>query len=171
MAIKNFISPKDRVVTAEMANFLSVTQVIGELDLVTEVNESLQIRSQAMAFASSSSGNKTFTVNDEVGHNFKMTFQKPKEKFTAKRSNNLRTRSGSKPHYSRTLPVLSKKVNSSEKEGHFSKTCRNKPQGDSGMCKQNNFCEEENNLSGQAMPLAEIKTVYTNELIFKMSVT
>ena len=62
LAIKNYISPKDRVVTAEMSNFPSVTQVVGELDVVTEVNESLQLRSQAMAFASSSSVNKTFTV-------------------------------------------------------------------------------------------------------------
>ena len=41
---------------------------------VTEMTESLQLRSQAMAFANSSSGNKLFTVKEEVGFNFKKTF-------------------------------------------------------------------------------------------------
>ena len=47
---------------------------------VTEMTESLQFRSQAMAFACSSSGNKPFNVKEEVGFNFKKTFRKPNEK-------------------------------------------------------------------------------------------
>ena len=42
---------------------------------VTEMTESLQFRSQAMAFASFSSGNKPFTEKEEVGFNFKKTSQ------------------------------------------------------------------------------------------------
>ena len=44
---------------------------------VTEMTKSLQLRSQAMAFASSSSGNKPITLKEEVGFNFKKTFRKP----------------------------------------------------------------------------------------------
>ena len=44
---------------------------------VTEMTESLRFRSQAMAFESSSSGNKPFIVKEEVGFNFKKTFRKP----------------------------------------------------------------------------------------------
>ena len=40
----------------------------------TEIKENLQFRSLAMAFASSSSGNKLFTVKEAVGFNFKKTF-------------------------------------------------------------------------------------------------
>ena len=47
---------------------------------VTEMTESVQFRGQAKAFASSSSGNKPFTVKEEVGFNFKKTFRKPNEK-------------------------------------------------------------------------------------------
>ena len=140
LAIQNYISPKERVVTAGRAKFLSVIQGVGESDddflahlrekarycdfeklktaanpeeelvkikfnsglrdpeaelrlldgikakpamSVTEMTESLQFRSQAMAFASSSSGNKPFTVKEEVGFNFKKTFRKPNEKITA----------------------------------------------------------------------------------------
>ena len=59
---------------------------------ITELTESLQFRSQAMAFASSSSGNKPFIVKEEVGFNFKKTFPKPKEKVPAIKSNNMCTR-------------------------------------------------------------------------------
>ena len=59
---------------------------------VTEMMESLQFRSQAMAFASSLSGNKPFSVKEEVGFNFKKTFRKPNEKITANKSNNMCTR-------------------------------------------------------------------------------
>ena len=52
---------------------------------VTEMTESLQFRTEAMAFASSSSGNKPFSVKEKVGFNFKKTFQKPNEKVTAKK--------------------------------------------------------------------------------------
>ena len=132
LAIQNYISPKERVVTAERANFLSVKQGVGESDddflarlreearycdfeklktaanpkeelvkikiisvmrdpeaklrlldgikaklalSVTEMTENLQFRSQAMAFASSLSGNKPFTVKEEVGFNFKIPFK------------------------------------------------------------------------------------------------
>ena len=54
--------------------------------LVTEMTESLQFRSQAMAFASSSSGNKPFNVKEEVGFNFKKTFRKSNEKITAEKT-------------------------------------------------------------------------------------
>ena len=47
---------------------------------VTEMTKNLQFRSQAMAFASSSSGNKPFNVKEEVAFNFKKTFRKPNEK-------------------------------------------------------------------------------------------
>ena len=62
-----------------------------------------------MVFASSLSGNKPFTMKEEVGFNFKKTFRKPNEKFTANKSNNMCTRCGGKPHYSRPCPALSKK--------------------------------------------------------------
>ena len=154
LAIQNYISLNERVVTAERAKFLSVIQGAGESDddllarlreeasycdfdklktsanpeeelvkikfisglrdpeaklrlpngikakpamSVTEVTESLQFRSHAMAFASSSSGNKPFTVKEEVGFNFKKTFRKPSEKFTANKSN-MCSRCGGKPH-------------------------------------------------------------------------
>ena len=138
LAIQNYISPRERerVVTAERANILSVIQGVGESDddflsrlreearycdfkklktaanpeeelvkikfisglrdpeakhrlldgikakpamSVTEMTESLQFRSQVMAFTSSSSGNKPFNVK-EVWFNFKKTFRKPNEK-------------------------------------------------------------------------------------------
>ena len=41
----------------------------------TEIAESLQFKSQEMAFASSSSGNKPFSVKEEVGFNFKRSFE------------------------------------------------------------------------------------------------
>ena len=166
LAIQNYISPKERVVTAERAKFLSVIQGVGESDddflarlrkearycdfeqlktaanpeeefvkikfisglrdpeaklrlldgikakpalSVTEMTESLQFRSQAMAFACSSSGNKPFNVKEGVGFNFKKTFRKPNEKITADKNNNMCTRCGGKPHSSRPCPALSKK--------------------------------------------------------------
>ena len=45
---------------------------------VTEMTENLHFRSQAMGFASFSSGNKPFTEKEEVGFNFKKTSQKLK---------------------------------------------------------------------------------------------
>ena len=53
------------------------------------MTKSLQFRSQAMAFANSSSANKPFTVKEEVGFNFKKFFRKPNEKITANKSNNM----------------------------------------------------------------------------------
>ena len=73
---------------------------------VTEITKSLQLRSQAMAFASSSLGNKPFTVKEEVGFNFKKAFRKTNEKTTANKSNNMCTRYGGKPHSSRPCPAL-----------------------------------------------------------------
>ena len=139
---------------------------------VTEMTENLQFRSQAMAFASSSSGNKPFTVKEEVGLNFNKTFQKPSDKITAKKSSNMCTRCGGKLHSSRPCPALSKKCTNCEKVGHFSKMCRRKPQPNSGKYnKQNNFCEEKNACSEQASPASEMGMFYTKEQIFSMSVT
>ena len=82
------------------------------------------------------------------------------------------TRCGGKPHSSRPCPALSKKCNTCEKVGHFSKMCRNRPQPNSGKYnKQNNFCEEENVSSEQASPASEMGMFYTKEQIFSMSVT
>ena len=53
---------------------------------LSEMTESLKIRSQAMAFASSSTGNKPFVIKEEVGYNFKKTFKKPSEKFTGNKA-------------------------------------------------------------------------------------
>ena len=132
LAIQNYISPKERVVTPERAKFLSVIQGVGESDddflaslreearycdfeklktaanpeeelvklkfisslrnpeakrrlldgikakpamSVTEMTESLQFRSQAMAFASSSSGNKPFNVKKKLGSTSKRPFE------------------------------------------------------------------------------------------------
>ena len=105
------------------------------------MTESLQFRSQAVAFASSSSGNKPFTVKEEVGFKFKKTFQKPNEKIAANKSNNMCTGCGGKPHSSRPCPALRKKCNTCEKVGHFSKMFRSNPQTNSGKYnKRNNFC-------------------------------
>ena len=79
---------------------------------------------------------------------------------------------GGKPHSSRPCPALSKKCNTCEKVGHFSKMCRSKPKPNSGKYnKQNNFCEEENVSSEQASPASEMGMFYTNKQIFSMSVT
>ena len=188
LAIQSFISPKERVVKAERAKFLSVIQsvrdsndnflarhrearycdfgklkraAIPEEELVkikfisglrgseaklrllddikakpamsvTEMIENLQIRRQKVAFASYLSGNKPFTVKEEVGFNIKKTFRKPNEKFAANKSNNMCTRYGCKPHSGRPCPALIKKGNTCEKVGHFSKMCRSKSQQNSG---------------------------------------
>ena len=139
---------------------------------VTEMTESLQFKSQALAFASSSSGNKPFTVKEEVGFDFKKrTIRKQNEKFTANNSNNICTRCRGKRHSSRPYSALSIKGNTCEKMGHFSKMCRSKPQPISGKYnKQNNFCEE-NNSSEQASPASEMGVFYTKEQIFSMSAT
>ena len=100
------------------------------------MTESLQFRSQAMAFGSSSSGNRPFTVNEEFGFNLKKTFQKPTEKCKSNESNNMCTRCGYKPHSSRPYPALSKKCNTCEKVGQFSEMCRSKPQQNSGKYKK-----------------------------------
>ena len=139
---------------------------------VTEMTESLQFRSQAMAFASSSSGNKPFNVKEEVEFNFKKTFRKPNEKITANKNNNMCTRCGGKSHSSsRPCPALSKKCNTCETVGHFSKMCRSRPQPNSGKYnKQNNFCEE-NVSSEQASPASEMGMFYSKEQVFSMCVT
>ena len=229
LAIQNYISPKERVVTAERTKFLSVIQSVGESDddflarlreeagycdfeklktaanpekelvkikfisdlrdpeaklrlldgikakpamTVTEMTEGLLFRSQAMAFESSSSGNKPFSVKEEVGFNFKKTFQKPNEKIKANKSNNMYTRCGGKPRSSRPCPALCKKCNSCEKMGHLSKMCRSKPQPNSVKYnKKNHFCEEENVNSERKFPASEMGMFYSKEHIFSMSVT
>ena len=200
LAIQNYISPRERVVTAERAEFLSVVQDVGESDddflarlreearycdfekfktvtnpeeelvkikfisglrdpeaqlrlldgikikptmSLSEMTESLQFRNQAMAFASSSTGNRPFVIKEKVGYNFKKTFRKPSEKFTGNKSNgSLCNRCGGKPHSSKPCPALNKNCNTSENLGHFSKMCRSKTQPKSGKSDQhNNFCE------------------------------
>ena len=42
---------------------------------LSEMTESLQFRSQAMAFASSSTGIRFFVIKEKVGYNFKKTFR------------------------------------------------------------------------------------------------
>ena len=143
MAIQNYISPKERVETAERAKFLSLIQCVVESDedvlallrgearyydfeklktaansekelvkmkfisglrepeaklrllgcikakpslSVTEMTESLQLKSQVIAFAISLSGNKPFILKEEVLFNLKKTFRKPNEKFTANKT-------------------------------------------------------------------------------------
>ena len=167
LAIQICISPKERVITTERAKVLTVIQGVGGSDdefisdlrdseaklrlldgikakpgmSVTEMTESLQFRSQAMAFASSSLGNKPSTVREEFGFNFTKTFRKPNEKITANESNNMCTRRGGKPHSSRPCPALKKKCNTCEKVCHFSKKCRSKtPPNSSKYKKQKNFC-------------------------------
>ena len=151
-AIQNYISPKERVETAERDKFLSVVQGVGEFDddflarlreearcfdfekfktvtnpeeelakikfisglrdheaksglldgiktkpamSLSKMTESLQFRSQAMAFANSSKGNGPFVMKEEVGYNFKKTFRKPNEKFIGNKGNsNLCNRCG-----------------------------------------------------------------------------
>ena len=139
---------------------------------VTEMTENLQFRSQEMAFASSSSGNKPFTMKYEVELNFKKTFRKPNEKITASKSDNMCTQCGGKPQSSRPCPALSKKWNTCEKVGYFSKICRSKSQPNSDKYnKQNNFCEEENVSSEQASPASEMGRFYAKEQILSMRVT
>ena len=138
---------------------------------VTEMTENLPLRSEAMTFASSLSVNKHLNVKEEVGFNFKRTFRKPIKKVTSNKSNNMCTRCGGKPHSSRSCPALSKKCNTSEKVGNFSKISRSQPQPNSGKYnKQNNFCQEENVSSEQASPASEMGMFYTKEEIFSMSV-
>ena len=192
LAIQNYISPKERVVTAERAKFLSVVQGVGESDddflarlreearycdfeklktvtnpeeelvkikfisglrdpeaklrlldgnktkptmSLSEMTESLQFRSQAMAFASSSTG-RPFVIKEEVGYNLK----RPSENLV-KSSLVIKTmvtfvidvEVSSKP-----CPALNKKCNTCEKVGHFSKICRSKTQPKSGKSDQHN---------------------------------
>ena len=229
-AIQNYISPKERVETAERAKFLSVVQGVGEsnddflaglreearycdfekLKTVTnpeeelvkmkyfsglrdpeaklrlldgiktkptmslsEMTQSLQFRSQAMALASSSTGNRPFVLKEEVRYNVKKTFRKPSEKFTGDKGNgNLCNRCGVKPHSSKPCPAVNKKCNTCENVRHFSKMCRSKTQPKSGKSDQhNNFCEEEGKLSGQTSTEMEMGMNYTRENVFNMSVT
>ena len=77
---------------------------------IAELTENLKFRSHAMAFASSSSGNKHFTVEEEVGYNIKNIFRKPKGKITHSKINNLCTRCLGTPHSSRPCPAINKKA-------------------------------------------------------------
>ena len=140
---------------------------------LSEMTESLQFKSQSMAFLSSSSGNRSFVLKEEVEYNFKKTFRKPSEKFTGKNGNgNLCNKCRGKPHSTKPCPDLNKKCNTCEKVGHFSKICRTKTQPTSGMSDQrNNFCEEEGKLSGQTSSEMEKGMYYIGENVFYMSVT
>ena len=140
---------------------------------LSKMTESLQLRSQAMAFASSSTGKRSFVIKEEVGYNFKKTFGKPSEKFTGNEGNgNLCKRCEGKPHSSKPCPALNKKCNTCEKVGHFSVRCRSKTQPKSGKSDQhNNFCEEEVKLSGQTLSEREMGRYYTREKVFNMTVT
>ena len=230
LAIQNYISPKERVVTAERAKFLSVVQGVGKSDdnflarlreearycdfekhksvtnpeyelvktkfisgmrdpeaklklldgiktkptmSLSEMTESLQFRSQAMAFASSSTGNRPFVIKEEVGYNLKKTYRKPSEKFPGNKGNgNLCNRCGGKRHSSKPCPALNKKCNTCEKVGHFSKMCRSKTQPKSGKSDQhNNLCKEEGKLPGQTSSEMEMGMYYTRENVFNISVT
>ena len=112
---------------------------------LSEKKENLELTSQTMAIASSSTGNRPIVIKEDVVYNFKKTFRKPSEKLTGNKGNgNLCNRCGGKPHSSNLSPALNKKCNTCEKGGHFSKMCRSKTQPRSGKSDQhNNFCEEE----------------------------
>ena len=140
---------------------------------LSELTESLQIRSQAMAFVSSSTGNRSFVIKEEVGCGFEKTFRKPSEELTGYEGNsNLCNRCGGKPHSSKPCPALNRKCNTCEKMGHFSKMCRSKTQPMSGKYDQhNNFCEEEGKLSCQTSSENKMGMYYTRENVFNMSVT
>ena len=89
---------------------------------LSEMTENLQFRSQAIAFACSSTCNRPFVIKEEAGYNFKKTFRKPSQKFTGNKGNgNLCNRCGGKPHSSKPCPALNKKCMTCEKVGHFSK--------------------------------------------------
>ena len=140
---------------------------------LSDMTESLQFRSQAMAFATSSTGNRPFVIKEELGYNIKKAFRKPSEKSTGNKGNgNLCNRCGGKPHSSKPYPALNSKCNTCEKVGHFSKMSRSKTQPESGKSDQhNNFCEEEGKLSGQTSSKMEMGMYYTWENVLNMSVT
>ena len=212
--IQNYVSPKERVVTAEKAKFLSVIQGLGKSDedirarrrdpvrelgkikfisglrdseakhrlvdgikakpamSVTEITEKLHFRSHAMAFASSSSGNKPFIVKEKVGFNFKNTFEKKQLKIFRLIKATICALGVAVSHLLVEPVQRLEKKQTCEKVGHFSKMCRSKPQTNSGKCnKQNNFCEEENISSEQASPSSEMIMFYAKEQILNISVT
>ena len=219
LAIQNYFSPKERVVAAERAKFLSLIQGVGESDddflarprgearycdfenlktaakteeelvkmkflsglrnlesklrlldgikakpakSVTEMTENLKSRSQAMAFACSSSGNKPFTVKKEVGFNLKRTFRKPNEKITAKKSNNMCSRCGGKPDFKRPCPAVSKKGTPAKRWDTSQKFVEAEPkQIQVNTIHRITFSEKENISSDQASSASEIGFFYT----------
>ena len=93
----------------------------------SEMAESLQFRSQEMAFASSSTGNKPSMVKEKVGYNFRKTFRKPSEKFSGiKGKSQLCNKCRSEPQSSGPCPALNKKCNTFENMGNFAKMCKTK---------------------------------------------
>ena len=140
---------------------------------LSEITESLQFRSQAMAFACSSTGNIPFVIKERNGIQLQKTFRKPSEKFTGNKDNgNMCNRCGGNPHSIMPCPALTKKFNTCEKVAHFSKMCRSKTQPKSGKSdQQDSFCEEEGKLSGQTSFEMEMGKYYTRENVFNMSVT
>ena len=139
---------------------------------VTEVTESLQFRSQARVFSKSSSGNKPFTVKEEVGLNFKKTFRKPNEKFTDNKNNKMCTRCGGKPHSSRPCPTLSKKNATAVKRWDTSQKCLEAIPNQIQVSTINRItCKEGNKSSEQASPESEMGMVYNKEQNLSMSAT
>ena len=54
---------------------------------LSEMAESLQFRSKAMAFASSSTGSQPVIVMEELGYNIEENFRKASEKLTGSKGN------------------------------------------------------------------------------------
>ena len=139
-----------------------------------EMTESLLFRSQAMAFASSSTADKQVMVKEELGYNFKKTYKKTSENFTgSKGKGHLCDRCGGEAHSSQPCPPSNKKCNNCEKAGHFAKMCKkNKAQPRSGKYDQHNtFCGEEGKLSAQTSSEMDVGMYYTRENVFNMSAT
>ena len=140
---------------------------------LSDMKESLEFRRQAMAFASSLTGNRPFAKKKKRD----TTSKRPSENLVKislvkKGNDNLSNRCGGKPNSRKPCPALNKKCNPSEKVGHFSKMCRSKTQPKSGKSDQhNNFCEEEGKLSGQSSSEMEMGMYYTRENVYNMSVT
>ena len=75
-----------------------------------KTTENLQFRNQAMAFASSSTGDKPVMLKEDVGYNFIKTFMKSSEIITGgKRKDDLCNRCGGRSHSSKLCPALNKK--------------------------------------------------------------
>ena len=90
--LKTAVNPKDELVKLKFISDLrdpeATLRILDGIKAIptisiSEMIENLKFRRQAMAFASSSSGNMPFTVKEEVRFNFKKTFRKPNEQTMA----------------------------------------------------------------------------------------